>query len=435
MKISNSELEMTILGSAIKTRENFLTVFSCLKSEDFSDLSNKMIFNYLRECYLRDHLPKIDELIDCRELKENKVEPKRIFELDYFGKNFSIKEEIEELKELTTYRRFISADELFKKSLSKSKEKPSVLISNYINTCREIIIGNTVHSFSSLKDLTEVFSQEMNENLEAKKNGTYENNKISSCYSGLNRLVSNFGEGHLIIVGARPGVGKSAFLVNLVNGMMGDKKNPAIFSLEMTNQEIISRLISLKTDVDSRKIKYLNFEEEEICRIVEILKQLKQKELLLNDGSNQNIEDICLLAKQAVEGYGSKILFIDYLQLMHSKRRHDSRYLEVGYISSTLKILAKELKVPIIALCQLNRASEDRASRRPIVADLRESGSLEQDADVVILLHQELESSKHGLDDLDIIVGKNRHGAVGNIKAKFYKPTGRITEVVDEKYV
>lgn len=430
MNLSDVSLEFTVLGSALENWDNFLGVMTNVNSADFFDETTREIFFFIKENYKKDHLPTIDEILESRRLKEKGISPTEILKLQYFSNAYKTDEDVQKLKKFSLWRDFIRKYESFRKKTEKIIEPSSELLQEFVNNCHDLLIGHAQNNFHVVSDLTLSFKDKVLKNREDKLNGTYTDLAIKAPYVRFNGLLKGFGPGHLVIVGARPGGGKSAFLINLANGMIKDGKKAAIFSLEMTNEEIMTRLFALNADIDSRKLSSGDFTKEEGMRLEFVSKQLMEETLILNDTPNQSIEDILLKAKHAVESFSVDVIFIDYLQLMRSKKRHESRYIEVGYISSALKILAKELKIPVIALCQLNRYSEG-SSRRPAPHDLRESGSLEQDADAVILLYQPNDPDDYGLDDLEVIVGKNRHGPTGIVKMKFYKPTGRISEIVD----
>lgn len=434
MELSNTELECTILGSCLKNKNNFMTAMSLLSAKDFFDNNLKAIYLYFVKCFTADHVPSIDDLIEDSDLKAQGINPKDIFIIEYFAHPYSIEEEIRNLKRYTILRSFITlTDQVNQKTNACKQENMLSMILEYSHACQNILFSEESSSFVTLQNQSKIQIAETLKKIEDKKNKVLIDEGIRCNYKCMNYMLGGFGRGHLILIGARPGMGKSALLCNLALQIAKKDKSVCVFSLEMTKEEIINRCISMETSLDSKKFKNIEFTSEEKARLEYFIEHIIElglfKNLYINDTSSQTIESLSFKMKQAIQAYNVDIIFIDYIQLLRTRRKFDNRITEVGYISSSLKILAKELHVPIVALCQLNRQAVDRAV--PLVSDLRESGSLEQDADAIILMN-------HGQDDddLNLIVGKNRHGETGVLNFKFDKVTGLISEVIkNDRYI
>ena len=249
---------------------------------------------------------------------------------------------------------------------------------------------------------------------------------IDTGFTDLDRYVGGFGKGNLIIVGARPGIGKTSFCLNLgTNIAKKTKKAVCFFSLEMSNEELVSRIISSEAMVLSEKLRNGKLEASDWTNIATACSVLSDTDIYIDDTSNIGLT--AMKAKlRRIENLG--LVVVDYLQLMESesKRKDGSRVNEIGDISRGLKLLAKDLKVPVIVCSQLSRSSEKEKERKPMLSDLRDSGSIEQDADMVIFLSRDFYGHDPAKANLvDVILAKNRHGSSGTVQmswlGQYYK--------------
>ncbi|MDJ1371724.1 replicative DNA helicase [Gulosibacter molinativorax] len=254
---------------------------------------------------------------------------------------------------------------------------------------------------------------------------------VPTGFRDLDALTNGLHAGQLIIIAARPGLGKSTFALDLCRSAAVHEKQPAIFfSLEMSRAEIAMRLISAEANVKLQHMRTGKVSDDDMQRIVRTQGDINDSPLYIDDSPNMTLVEIRAKCRRLKQKYGLKLIVIDYLQLMTSGKRVESRQQEVSEFSRALKLLAKELEVPVIALSQLNRNSEQRADKKPAVSDLRESGSLEQDADMVILLHREgaYEKDHPRASEADIIVAKHRNGPTDTITVLFQ---GHLSKFVD----
>ena len=242
----------------------------------------------------------------------------------------------------------------------------------------------------------------------------------------LDKLLDGMGNGHLIILGARTGVGKTALALSIAERVaMNDKMAVGIFSLEMPAAELLRRVICSRSNIGIKKIKAGSLLEGEFQMVNVAARELENANIIIDDQSSIKISQLRNRAKRMKDVYDIGLLIIDYLQLLSgssSYRGAENRQTEVAEISRTLKILAKDLNIPILCLSQLARKVEERTDKRPILSDLRESGAIEQDADAVILLTSD--DKKPGLAEL--ILAKNRHGPTGSVEVIFTKEFARF---------
>jgi len=258
---------------------------------------------------------------------------------------------------------------------------------------------------------------------------------VPTGFSDLDRQIGGFRPGQLIVLAARPAMGKSSLALNIaLNAAWHHDKKVGIFTMEMESEECLMRMLSSATrklgadksvSMDTM-LKGFGMNEKKILTIAELANSLSDKPIYIDDTGANTILDIKAKSRRLkAEIKGLDLIIIDYIQLMSAKRSRENRQQEIAEISRSLKILAKELEIPIIALSQLNRAVESRTPPIPMLADLRESGAIEQDADIVLFIYRDEvyneDTEEPGV--AEIIIGKNRHGPIGKVKLKFFSET------------
>lgn len=252
----------------------------------------------------------------------------------------------------------------------------------------------------------------------AKREGSGEVSGLPTGYLELDNITAGLQDSELIIIAARPSVGKTAITLNIMRNVAVDYDQPVFYaSLEQSRVELAERLLCCEAKVDSQKLRKNILSTEEHRLIVDAGSRLSQAKIFIDDSPGQNMIRIAANARRLKLKHDIKLIVIDYLQLVEPDNRKDSRQEQVAAISRRMKFLAKELKIPVIACAQLNRGVENRTEAEPRLSDLRESGSIEQDADTVMLLHRP-KDPQTGLDAegvLDVIIGKQRNGPVGKL--------------------
>jgi replicative DNA helicase len=245
---------------------------------------------------------------------------------------------------------------------------------------------------------------------------------VPTGFYELDELTHGLHPGQMIVIAARPAVGKSTFALDFArSAAIKHKMATVFFSLEMGRNEIAMRLMSAEASIQLQDLRRGTLRDEQWSKIASVLGPLNESPLFIDDSPNMSLMEIRAKCRRLKQQHDLKLVVLDYLQLMSSGKKVESRQQEVSEFSRALKLLAKELQVPVIALSQLNRGSEQRQDKRPMVSDLRESGSIEQDADMVILLHREdvynKESPRAG--EADILVAKHRNGPTKDIVVAF----------------
>ncbi len=257
----------------------------------------------------------------------------------------------------------------------------------------------------------------------------------------LDRLTDGFKPENLVVLAGRPGSGKTTMALNFVQNVIMQSREPKgaalFFSMEMSAEELLTKLLSSLSRIDSKRLRRDRMKGQEWDQLSSAVKQLQDKPLFIDDTGALSPQEIRNRSRRLAASTTLDVIVVDYLQLMRSERRHDQRVNEVAEFSGSLKALAKELKVPVIALSQLNRAVEGRPDRRPRMSDLRDSGAIEQDADLILFVHHEQsgkEAADSGLNETQLIIGKHRTGATGDIRLEFQPAIGRFVSIDVQSY-
>ncbi|WP_018135006.1 replicative DNA helicase [Acaricomes phytoseiuli] len=258
---------------------------------------------------------------------------------------------------------------------------------------------------------------------------------VPTGFYDLDDLTHGLHPGQMIVVAARPAVGKSTFALDIArSAAIKNKMSTVFFSLEMSRTEIAMRLMSAEATIQLQDLRKGTVKDEQWTKIAKVMGPLNEAPLFIDDSPNMSLMEIRAKCRRLKQQHDLKLVVLDYLQLMSSGKRVESRQQEVSEFSRALKLLAKELGLPVIALSQLNRGSEQRTDKKPMISDLRESGAIEQDADMVILLHREdiydKESSRAG--EADVIVAKHRNGPTRNIVVGFQGHYSRFSNMAPE---
>ena len=292
----------------------------------------------------------------------------------------------------------------------------------------QITDKRSAEDYAPLSDIMEGVLDEI-EAISNREAGLY---GVPTGFADLDDLTNGLHSGQMIIVAARPAMGKSTFALDLCrSASIANNLTSCFFSLEMTRSEITMRLLSAEAKIPLNHIRNGNMQEGDWDKLARHMGKVSSAPMFIDDSPNMTMMEIRAKARRLKQRHDLKLIVIDYMQLMSSGKKVESRQLEVSEFSRQIKLLAKELELPIIALSQLNRGPEQRGDKRPMMSDLRESGSLEQDADMVILLHRddvyEKESTRPG--EADLLVVKHRNGATRDITVAFQGHYSRFVDM------
>lgn len=437
----SKESEMMVLGCML-TSINALNIGAdSLNIDDFYFSEHQLIFKCLQSCYKSEKPADVhiiaEELKAIDKLKAVGGVSYLTTLAQYAATSAYIEEYIEIIRNKSILRKMIEAAKKIEKESIEGKSDVSNLldeaqglfyqISQKANSTigmhvKDLLSG--MHSESNLPYLKEL--QEKQEEFHSRGSNQEPVIGIPTGYSDLDKLLGGLNDANLLILAARPSMGKTAFALNIAEHVcFKQKKAVAIFSLEMTAEELLHRMICSQAEVESEKIKTGSLDGLEYQRIVATVNSMQKHNLIIDDQPGLKITDLRARARRLKEVYNVGVIIIDYLQLLSGSRANyspDNRQNEISEISRMLKNLARELKVPVICLSQLSRKVEERSGHRPMLSDLRESGSIEQDADIVMFMFRpEYYNAQHKPGMAEVIVAKNRHGKVGNVNLTFRK--------------
>ena len=430
----NIEAEQSVLGCNLLDDNISIQIMEKLKPEDFYTEAHKTIFEIMKKIYNQnkpiDYVTLTDEL-DRAGLLET------VGGMDYITTLTNV------VPSATNYKHYcdiVKRDSILRKVIRSSQE----IIEKAYNAQDENVLGFAEKSifdiseqedFSSLQPITDTLGEVLNKFEEIAKNGG--NNKgIPTGFMALDKITNGLQRSDLILVAARPSVGKTSLAMNIVsNAALLGKCKCAVFSLEMPKQQIVQRMLCSVSGVSMEKALSGKLNESDWKALWEGDKKLGEAFIYVDDSSmNTQVEILSKCRRLKREQGGLDLVMIDYLQLMNSARkgREVNRQQEISEITRSLKIAAKELQVPIILLSQLSRDIEKREGHRPVLSDLRESGAIEQDADIVMFIHNPAKygdvEDENGPNVCELIIAKHRNGSLGTIKIKWIP---EITTFVD----
>lgn len=421
----NLEAEQAVLGAILLDSDALVTVMERIISEDFYSTKHQNIFDAMVE------LAEANEPVDLVTLTvrlQDKQRLEQVGGVSYLTQlanavptaaNVDYYAQIIEEKSLT--RRLIRAATQIASTGYSGSEAVGDLLSDAEQRIMEISQRRSSSGFISIRDvLMEVF--ERVEFLYQNKGGT---TGIASGFRDLDKMTSGFQRSDLIIVAARPSVGKTAFALNIAQNVgIREKETVAIFSLEMGAAQLVQRMICAESNVDAGRLRTGHLENDDWEKLTMAIGTMAEANIYIDDSPAVTVADIRAKCRRLKKEKGLGMILIDYLQLIHGRGRSgDNRQQEVSEISRTLKQIARELDVPVIALSQLSRGVEQRQDKRPMMSDLRESGSIEQDADIVAFLYRDdyynQDTEKKNI--IEIIIAKQRNGPVGTVELAFLK--------------
>lgn len=339
---------------------------------------------------------------------------------------------IETIKNKAQLRTLMEVCENLSQEASVSSEEIDVVLDHAEHAIMEVTRNRRGSEFESSQEIVGRVLEEIR-SLQNTKGVT----GIKTGFRALDKMTNGLQRGDLIILAARPAMGKSAFALNIANEVA--KRNPgcvAVFSLEMPSDSLMKRLISSESLVKSEKLRSGDVDNEEMSKLYEAGNRLSERYIFIDDTSSIRVSQIFSKCRKLQSEYNSlSLIVIDYLQLISGSGRSDSRQQEVSEISRNLKILAKEMDCPVIALSQLSRKVEERTDHEPQLSDLRESGSIEQDADIVMFLYREAYYEKHEHDEqsdeeiVSVNLAKHRNGAIGKVELAFRKSVSKFLNI------
>lgn len=451
---NSKESEMMVLGCMLTSINSLNIAADGLDDSDFYFSEHKIIFQVLKTAYKKDRPADIHLVAEELKRQEKLALIGGVGYLatlaQYAGTSAFIEEYTELVRSKSVLRRMISAAQAIEKMAleepldvhSSLDEAQQLLfkISQASNPLSGVIINDIftgVKSESGIPYLKEL--QERQERYALKGPEDMGISGIPSHFVDFDKMVNGLNNSNLMILAARPAMGKTSFAINIAENVCFKNKIPVgIFSLEMSAEQLVHRIVCSQAEVESDKIKTGSLDGMEYQRIVSCVSDMQKHMMVIDDQAGLKITDLRARARRMKETYGIGLLIIDYLQLLSgsgTNRNQENRQSEISEISRMLKNLARELNIPIICLSQLSRKVEDRPGHRPMMSDLRESGSIEQDSDIVMfLLRREYYDPMDKPGMAELIIAKNRHGSVGSVNLTFRKEYAQFVNYTPLKY-
>lgn len=438
---NSKESEMMVLGCMLTNVNALNAAADGLDESDFYYTEHKILFQTLKTAYKNDK-PADIHLI-CEELKRmDKLKSVGGVAFvtgvaQYAGTSAYIEEYVELVKNKSILRRMIAtSQEIERKALNEPQDVAQALddaqqqffaISQVANPTGGVLIKDILSGVKASSKLP--FLKELQERQEKYQSKGAEETGITGIpthFIDLDKMINGLNNSNLMILAARPAMGKTALAINIAENLCFKNDLPiGVFSLEMSAEQLVHRIVCSQAEVESDKIKTGALAGSEFQRIVGAVNMMQKATMIIDDQPGLKITDLRSRARRMKEAHNISCIIVDYLQLLSGSgfsKNAENRQNEISEISRMLKTLARELNIPIICLSQLSRKVEDRAGHRPMMSDIRESGSIEQDADIVMfLLRREYYDpyDKPGLAEL--IVAKNRHGGIGTVNLTFRK--------------
>lgn len=416
------EAERSVLGSMLLEKEAIIAGTEIIKEDDFYYDAHRVIYEAITSIYSRDE--PVDLITLSEELKK-KNQLESIGGTSYLGElsdeiatTANIRYYCDIVEEKSILRRLIKAsNEIIAKGYDGDEE-----IGNIIEMAEKKIFDITQKKNQSGPESIKNVLMESLSNIEKMAESQGQLTGVTTGFIDLDNKTSGLQKSDLVLIAARPAMGKTAFTLNLaINAALKGGASVGIFSLEMSKNQLVQRMLSAESHIELQKIIHGNIGEEEWPKLINAMGPLSKADIYIDDTPGITLTELKAKCRKLKIERGLDLVMIDYLQLMSGEGRTESRQQEISAISRGLKGLAKELDCPVVALSQLSRAPELRSDHRPILSDLRESGAIEQDADIVMFLYRDEyydeESEKKNIGE--VIIAKHRNGPIGTIELVF----------------
>ena len=429
------ESEQSILGSIILDKEAIITVAETIQPMDFYKEAHKIIYESMLK--LNSNNEPIDLITLIEELrKEGHLDS--IGGISYLTSLSTI---VPTTSNVKYYANIVKEKSVMRQLIKASNEiinlgyDASTDVQEILDKAEKNIFDISQEKSGDDIQPINVVLQDTFEMIEKLCTDKSEVTGITTGFADLNKKINGLQRTDLILLAARPAMGKTAFSLNLVqNAALKGDASVAVFSLEMSKEQLVQRMLSAQSNVELSKIKTGNLGESDWPRIIDGMAVLSEANIFIDDTPWIKISEIRSKCRRLKIEKGLDLILIDYLQLMEGEGKNENRQQEIAKISRSLKILAKELDCPVVALSQLSRSPELRKDHRPILSDLRESGSIEQDADIVMFLYRDEyyhdDSEKKNIGE--VIIAKNRHGETGNVELVWFGQVQKFADKIRE---
>ncbi|MFD2368913.1 replicative DNA helicase [Brevibacillus sp. GCM10020057] len=428
----NKEAEQSVLGAVFLSKEALITAIEILRPEDFYKTAHQRIFQTMVDLYekgepvdlvtvtaeLQDH-KLLDEIGGVTYLTEIASSVPTAANIEYYAKI---------VEEKSLLRRLIHTATKIANDGYSREDDVAAIIADAEKYIMEIGQNRNSGGFIPIRDAL----METYERIEFLSQRRGDITGIPTGYTDLDKMTAGLQRSDLIIIAARPSVGKTAFALNLAQNVAARAgETVAIFSLEMGATQLVQRMICAEGNLDASRLRSGTLEEDDWQKLTMAIGTLAKAPIYIDDTPGVTVMDIRAKCRRLQAEKGLGLVLIDYLQLIHGRGKGDNRQQEVSEISRTLKGIARELNVPVIALSQLSRGVEQRQDKRPMMSDIRESGSIEQDADIVAFLYRDdyYDKETENKNVIEVIIAKQRNGPTGTVELAFLKEYNKFVSL------
>ncbi len=430
----NIEAEKSVIASMLIDKEAIETAVSMLTKDDFYSRQYGLMFEAIHECY--DSLDK-DGIVDIVTVQEQLAKdgaPSEMQSVDFLRALYdasptsvNIRSYAEIVRDKSVQRRLIKTCGEISQLCYDDNEETETILSETETRMFDILKTGTSSELTSIEDISIAVYERIQKSSLSKDHIT----GIASGFTDLDNMTTGFQPSDFVLVAARPSMGKTAFVLNILEYVGVKKNRPSmIFSLEMSKEQLVNRLFAMDSGIDAQLLRTGRLSDNDWERLLDTANRIGSSNIIIDDTPAITVSALRSKCRKLKLERGLDLVVIDYLQLMsgNSSRRNDNRQQEVSDISRALKALARELECPVIALSQLSRAVEQRPDKRPMLSDLRESGAIEQDADLVMFLYRDEyynpDSDKKG--EAEVIIAKQRNGPIGTVNLYWQSQTTRF---------
>ena len=427
----NIEAEKSVIGSMLMDKDAIEVALGILTKDDFYSRQYAIMFEAVRELYNND---KVADLVTVQEQLAKDGAPAEMQSLEFLkdiyefnAVSVNVKSYAQIVRDKAIQRKLIKTCGEISQLCYDDNEKTEDILSETEHRVFDILKVGTSNEIVGIDDIAvEVF----NKIQEASKSKDHITG-VATGFTDLDNMTTGFHGSELILVAARPAMGKTAFVLNILEYVAVKKNRPCmIFSLEMNKEQLVNRLFAMDSGIDAQNLRTGNLSDDDWERLMESVDRIGSSNIMIDDTSDLTVTALRSKCRKAKLEHGLDMVIIDYLQLMSGggTRKNDNRQQEISDISRALKLLARDIDCPVIALSQLSRAVESRTDKRPMLSDLRESGAIEQDADMVMFLYRDEyynpDSQKKG--EAEVIIAKQRNGPIGTVNLYWQAQTTRF---------
>ncbi len=427
------EAEQSVIGSMLMDKDAVIVALDMISSEDFYSRQYSILYETMLELF--NEGKEMDLVVIQDRLREKNVAPE-LSSLDFIKEiittvptSANIKYYATIVKEKSTLRKLIKLNEDIANSCYVGSDSLEDILARTEKDIFELLQSRTAKDIRPIGDI----AKNVLYRIEAASRTREVVTGIPTGFIDLDYKTSGLQPSDLVLIAARPSMGKTAFVLNMVQHIAMKKELPCmIFSLEMSSEQLVQRMIAMETGIDSQKLRTGNLNDNDWDPLIRGIVDVSDSKIIIDDTPGISVGELRSRCRKVKLEKGLSIVIIDYLQLMTgSSKRSENRQQEISEISRSLKALAREIKAPVVALSQLSRACETRPDHRPMLSDLRESGAIEQDADIVMFLYRDdyyHKDTEHP-NEAEVIIAKQRNGPIGTVNLMWKPETTRFVNI------